>query len=198
GKYEASGEEKDTTIDKSGKVGGKRVIRLGNVSKPTLTVYHAPKDRATGTTVIVCPGGAYSILAMDLEGTEVCEWLNTLGVTAVLLKYRVPAKDRLGPLQDAQRAVSIVRGKAKEGGIDAKRIGILGFSAGGHLAARTAYNDGKRVYDAIDRTDEVSCRPDFVILVYPAYLTNDRKDALTPEVVVTKDSPPAFLAHAKD
>lgn len=200
GKTLAKGEEKDTTTDKSGKVAGKRVIRLGNVSKPTLTVYPAPKDKATGTAVIVCPGGGYNILAMDLEGTEVCEWLNTLGVTAVLLKYRVPAGGdaRVGTLMDAQRAVSIVRSDAKEWKIDPKKIGILGFSAGGHLAARTAYGGGKRAYDAIDKTDEVSCQPDFAVLVYAAYLVNDKKNALKYEIVVTKDSPLAFLAHAKD
>src|SRR5262249_40557710 len=133
GKTLAKGEEKDTTNEKSGKVAGKRVIRLGNVSKPTLTVYPAPKDKATGTAVIVCPGGGYSLRAMDLEGREVCEWLNTLGVTAVLLKYRVPAGGdaRVGPLMDAQRAVSLVRSKSKEWKINPKQIGILGFSAGG-------------------------------------------------------------------
>jgi acetyl esterase/lipase len=200
GVTKASGPEKDVTTDKDGKPAGKRVIRLGNVSRPTLTVYAPPKDKANGTAVIVCPGGGYNILALDLEGTEVCEWLNSIGVTAVLLKYRVPAPGdaRLGPLQDAQRAVSLVRSKAKDWGVDPKRIGILGFSAGGHLAARTAYGDGKRKYDAIDKVDEVSCQPDFTILVYPAYLTNKSKDALSDEIVVTKDSPPAFLAHAKN
>lgn len=192
------GEEKDTTTDKSGRVANKRVIRLTNVSKPTLTVYPAPTDKATGAAIIVCPGGAYRILAMDLEGTEVCEWLNSIGVTAILLKYRVPARDKsnLAPLMDAQRAVSLVRGKAKEWKIDPTRIGILGFSAGGNLAARTALSWEKRSYSTIDKTDEVSCKPDFAVLVYPAYLCNDKKDGLREGVVVTKDAPPMFLAHA--
>lgn len=194
------GEEKDITTDKSDRVAGKRLIRLTNVSKPTLTVYPAPKGTGTGAAVLVCPGGGYNVLAMDLEGTEVCEWLNSIGVTAVLLKYRVPARDKakLAPLQDAQRAVSLVRSKAKEWKVDPRRIGILGFSAGGNLAARTALGYEKRTYKATDKADEASCRPDFAILVYPAYLANDKKDALREGITVTKDSPPTFLVHSKD
>lgn len=202
GEIAAKGEERDTTGDKDNHVGGKRLIRLGNVSRPTLTVYRPAKDKDTGAAVVVCPGGGYNILAMDLEGTEVCRWLNTLGVTGVLLKYRVP-RPKQGAvhqpaLSDAQRAVRLVRSRAKEWGIDPKRIGVLGFSAGGHLAAMTATSFDRPAYERIDATDEVSARPDFAVLVYPAYLTNKMKDALSDEVKVTKATPPTFLVHAAD
>ncbi len=128
--------EKDMSAPTDALVAGKRVIRLGNVSQPTVTFYPAPRRKSNGAAVLVCPGGGYHILAMDLEGTEVCEWLNSIGVSAALLKYRVPVrKDReryAAPLQDAQRALSLVRQHATEWNIDSKRIGILGFSAGGH------------------------------------------------------------------
>ena len=196
------GEEKDTSTPKSGKIAGQPVIRLGNVSKPTITVYRPAKDKDTGAAVIVCPGGGYNILALDLEGTEVCEWLNSLGVTAVLLKYRVPVRKttprHLAALQDAQRALSLVRSKAEEWKIDPKRIGMLGFSAGGHLTAAASTSYDRRSYEAIDDVDKVNCRPDFAVLVYPAYLTNAKKDALADGLVVNKQTPPMFLAHASD
>lgn len=180
----------------------KKIDRLANVSVPTLTVYLPPEGKRTGTTVVVCPGGGYHILAMDLEGTEVCEWLNSIGVTGVLVKYRVPRrKDRPkheAPLQDAQRAVSIVRSRAAEWGINPERIGILGFSAGGHLSATTSTNSDRRAYDAIDDHDKASCRPDFAVLVYPAYLVDDKSGELMPEIRVDKNSPPTFFAHAGD
>lgn len=180
----------------------KKIDRLGNVSVPTMTVYQPPADKRTGTTVVVCPGGGYSILAMDLEGTEVCEWLNSIGVTAVLVKYRVPRRKNRpkheAPLQDAQRAVSIVRSRAEEWGINPERIGILGFSAGGHLSATTSTNSDQRAYDAIDEHDKASCRPDFAVLVYPAYLVDDKTGKLMPEIRVDKNSPPTFFAHAHD
>jgi acetyl esterase/lipase len=194
-------EEKDFTKPGEGLVAGKRVIRLGNVSKPTITVYRPAKDKDTGTAVIVCPGGGYHILAWDLEGTEVATWLNSLGVTAVVLKYRVPRrpgeKDTpLGPLQDAQKAIRLVRGKAKEWGLKPDSIGILGFSAGGHLAASASILHAKESYPA-DK-EEVGCRPDFTLLIYPAYLANVDKTALRKELEVTKDTPPMFLVHAAD
>ena len=197
------GEEKDMTGPKDGLVAGKRVIRLGNVSKPTITVYPAPRDKNTGAAVLICPGGGYSILAMDLEGTEVCEWLNSIGVTGVLLKYRVPSrKDReryAAPLQDAQRALGLVRQRASEWGIDPRRIGILGFSAGGHLAAALSNNYEKRTYESIDSADQVSCRPDFTLLIYPAYLTVEKEgDKLAPELPVTAQTPPTFLLQTED
>src|SRR5260221_1853027 len=131
------GEEHDITKPTDELIAGKRVIRLGNVSSPTMAVYRPSSERNTGAAVLVCPGGGYHILAMDLEGTEVCAWLNSIGVTGVLLKYRVPKRSGLekhsAPLQDAQRALGVVREHAQEWGIDRQRIGVLGFSAGGHL-----------------------------------------------------------------
>jgi acetyl esterase/lipase len=125
------GEERDITKPTDNQVAGKPVIRLGNVSKPSIAIYRPPKDKDTGAAVVVCPGGAYRILAMDLEGTEVCEWLNSLGLTGVLLKYRVPKREGLekhtAALQDAQRALGLVRHRATEWGLDPKRIGVLGF-----------------------------------------------------------------------
>lgn len=180
----------------------KPVKRLTNVSHPTLTVYRPPKEKDTGAAVLIAPGGGYSILAWDLEGEEVAAWLNSIGVTGILLKYRVPKrpdqpKDQppIGPLQDAQRAMSLVRSKAGEWGIDPKRIGMLGFSAGGHLTASTLTNPDRRAYPAGDAVDQVSCRPDFGILIYPAYLVN-KDGGLMPEIRVSKETPPCFFAHA--
>src|SRR4051812_29243065 len=168
------GEEGDTTKPTDRPVAGKPVIRLGHVSKPTISLYRPPAAKDTGAAVVVCPGGAYQILAMDLEGTEVCDWLNSIGVTGVLLKYRVPKRAGLekhtAALQDAQRALGIVRSKAKEWNLDPKRIGILGFSAGGHLVAALSNNYEQRTYPKVDDADAVSCRPDFAIVIYPGYL----------------------------
>ncbi len=181
----------------------KPVKRITNVTRPTLTVFRPAKDKDTGAAVIIAPGGGYNILAWDLEGEEVAAWLNSIGVTGIVLKYRVPR--RMGTpggsappqaLMDAQRAVSLVRSKAKEWGIDPKRIGMLGFSAGGHLTASTASNFDKRSYEPADDIDRVSCRPDFAVLVYPAYLIAKDKDELAPDIRITKDSPPTFFAHA--
>ncbi len=180
--------------------GPRPVQRLTNVSRPTLAVYRPNAANDTGASVVICPGGGYSILAMDLEGTEVAAWLNSIGVTGIVLKYRVPArKDRprhLAPLQDAQRAVSLVRSKAAAWKLDPNRIGILGFSAGGHLAAAAATNFDQRQYEAIDEADKASCRPDFAVLVYPAYLTAG--ESLAPEIRVGPKTPPVFFAHAGD
>ncbi|MFO0929970.1 MAG: alpha/beta hydrolase [Gemmataceae bacterium] len=202
GQMAATGKEADTTKEKDGLIAGRRLIRLGNVSEPTITVYKPTKAKDTGAAVVVCPGGAYHILALDLEGTEVCAWLNSLGITGVLLKYRVPRPKQgahyLPALMDAQRAVRLTRSRAKEWGINPNRIGILGFSAGGHLATMTATSFDRPAYEAIDQHDEVSPRPDFAILVYPAYLQNAKKDGLADEVKVTKQTPPAFIAHAGD
>jgi acetyl esterase/lipase len=197
------GEEIDTTKTTDGMVAGKRVIRLGNVSKPTVTVYPAPRDKDTGAAVLVCPGGGYNILAMDLEGTEVCEWLNSIGVTGVLLKYRVPARKGgeryAAPLQDAQRALGLVRSRAKEWNIMTNRIGVLGFSAGGHLAAALSNNYEQRSYPALDEADKVSCRPDFAVLIYPAYLTRKEDgDAISSELKITAQTPPTFLVQTED
>lgn len=197
------GKEIDTTSANSGLVAGKRVIRLKNVTSPTITVYHPAKDKDTGASVIVCPGGGYHILAMDLEGTEICEWLNSIGVTGILLKYRVPVREGqeryLAPLQDAQRTVSLVRSHAKEWGIDPQRIGIMGFSAGGHLSAVTSTRFEQRAYPAIDDIDKTSCRPDFTLLIYPAYLTGDKTTGeIAPELTVTSNTPPTFIVQTED
>jgi acetyl esterase/lipase len=196
-------DEKDTTKPGDGMVAGKSVVRLGNVSNPTISIYRPPKETDTGAAVVVCPGGAYQILAMDLEGTEVCEWLNSIGVTGVLLKYRVPKRAGLEKhtpaLQDAQRAIGLVRHRAKDLGIDPKRIGVLGFSAGGHLAATACANSRQRTYDAVDDADKKSCAPDFAILIYPAYLTlKDQGDKMAPEVAVTTNTPQTFIAMTQD
>jgi acetyl esterase/lipase len=199
------GEEKDTTKPDPNVLPGHKdyIIRLGNVSQPTIAVYKPAADKDTGAAVVVCPGGAYSILAMNLEGTEVCEWLNSIGVTGVLLKYRVPARKGLekhtAALQDVQRAIGMVRHRAPEWKINPERIGVLGFSAGGHLAAAASNNFETRSYPAVDDADGTSCRPDFSVLVYPAYLvTKEDKAKLAPELKVTARTPPAFVAMTQD
>ena len=196
-------EEHDTTTANGDLVAGKRVIRLTNVSQPTITLYRPSKGNANGTAVVVCPGGGYSILAMDLEGTEICKWLNSIGVTGVLLKYRVP--QRLGdenhklPLQDAQRALGLVRFHAKEWNLDPKRIGVLGFSAGGHLNVNLSNNFDRRAYKVVDDADQVSCRPDFSMPIYPAYLVlKNQNSQLAPELKVTTNTPPTFLIQTED
>jgi acetyl esterase/lipase len=194
--------ESDTTTAKDHVVAGKRVIRIGNVSEPTLTLY-TPTGKSTGAAVVVFPGGGYRILAIDLEGTEVCGWLNSKGITCLLLKYRVPDT---GPypksaaaLQDAQRVLGIVRSHAAEWNIDAHRIGVLGFSAGGHLAAALSTHFDKRIYDSIDAADELSCRPDFAVIIYPAYLAiAEQNFAPNADIHVTEQTPPTFLAQAED
>jgi acetyl esterase/lipase len=197
------GEEHDTTKPSDGLVSGQRVIRLGNVSKPEITLYRPSKEKDTGTAVVVCPGGGYNILAMDLEGTEICEWFNSIGVTGVLLKYRVPTRPgdekHILPLQDAQRALSLVRFHAKEWNLDPKRIGVLGFSAGAHLTASLSTTFDRRAYEAVDDADRVSCRPDFSMPIYPAYLAlKDQDNKIAPDLNVTTNTPPTFLIQAED
>jgi acetyl esterase/lipase len=195
--------EADVTTAKDNLVAGRPVIRLGNVAAPTLTLYPAKGASGARPAVIVFPGGGYRILAIDLEGTEVCDWLNSAGVTCVLLKYRVPDS---GPypkfpaaLQDAQRGVGLVRQHAAEWGIDPSRVGVLGFSAGGHLAAALSTHFDKRVYDPVDAADKLSCRPDFAVLVYPAYLTQEQQNfAPSPDLIPTAATPPTFLVQAED
>ena len=177
------------------------VQRLQNVSRPTLTLFQPAVEQRNGAAVVIAPGGGYNILAWDLEGTEVAQWLNSLGVTAFVLKYRVPRREgdtaNKVQLMDAQRAMSLVRSKASDYGLDPARIGMLGFSAGGHLTAITCLRHGERQYDKLDAIDEVSCRPDFGILIYPGYLA-DADGKLKPEFQPTKDTPPMFFAHAMD
>jgi acetyl esterase/lipase len=195
--------EADMTRPTDGMPGGKRVIRIGNVSKPTLTIMKPTSGKDTGASVVIFPGGGYSILAWDLEGTEVADWLNENGVTGIVLKYRVPKRPDLEnyvpPLQDAQRAIGVVRANAKEWGLDPNRIGALGFSAGSHLAAALAAHTTERTYPKVDAADEVGCRPDFLCLIYPAYLVlKDQNDAINPSVKVTDKNPPTFIVMAED
>lgn len=197
------GNEKDTTTAKDKLVAGKPVARVGGIIYPTLQVFSPSKEKNTGAAVVVFPGGGYNILALDLEGTEVCAWLNSIGITGVLLKYRVPphkGADRYAtPLQDAQRAVRLVRSHAQEWGITASRVGVLGFSAGGHLAAAASTNFDVDTYSPADAADKLSCRPDFAILIYPAYLTvKTEGDKLAPEIKVTANTPPTFLVQTED
>ena len=170
-----------------------KITKITNVTSPTITICKPTKAADTGAAVIVCPGGGYGILAYDLEGTEIVEWLSGLGVTGIILKYRVP-RQRDEAFKDAQRAVSIVRSRAAQWKIDPKRIGILGFSAGGHLAARACTNFKKRSYEAVDKHDEAACRPDFAVLIYPAYLGTAELDRAT--LPVAADTPSTFIAIA--
>src|SRR5262245_61286391 len=201
-----AGEEKFFQLMVKGKpyeVDGKPTKWLTNVTKPTLTIYPAPKAKNTGVAMLIAPGGGYHNLGWDVEGTEIAEWLNSIGITGIILKYRCPRRDGdvkgvppAGPLKDAQRAVSLVRSRAKDWGIDPKRIGMVGFSAGGHLVGSTCTNFERRSYDAIDAVDEVSCRPDFGIMLYSGYFKVG--DGLTPTVKTPKDTPPLFFVHATD
>jgi len=196
------GAEFNATTAKDHLVAGRPVFRLGHVSAPTLTLY-TPQGANTGAAVVVFPGGGYSILAIDLEGTEVCSWLNSRGINCVLLKYRVPDS---GPypksaaaLQDAQRALGVVRSHAKEWHIDPHRVGVLGFSAGAHLAAALSTHFDQRLYDPIDAADQESCRPDFAVIVYPGYLAlEDQNFAPNPDIQVTGKTPPSFIVQAED
>jgi acetyl esterase/lipase len=176
-----------------------------NVSRPTLSIYRPPQGHDTGTAMLICPGGGYWDLYWQLEGEEVAAWLNSLGVTGIILKYRVPRRPdepkgvpARRPLQDAQRAVSLVRSKSAEWGIAPQRIGMIGFSAGGHLALATATGFLKRTYGPLDAIDDVSCRPDFAVLCYSGYLKAKDKDELAPGLSVPPGTPPIFLVHGSD
>jgi len=197
-----SAPEVDTTTAKDNLIAGKPLVRLGNVSVPTLTVYE-PQGKNTGAAVVVFPGGGYHILATDLEGTEVCEWLNSVGITCVLVKYHVPDS---GPypkfsaaLQDAQRALGMVRSHASEWHIDPNRVGVLGFSAGAHLAAALSTHFEQRLYNPVDAADRTNCRPDFAVIVYPGYLAlAEQNFAPNPEIRVSNQTPPTFIVQAED
>jgi acetyl esterase/lipase len=178
-------------------------IRITNVTNPTFRVFPAPAEKNTGAAVVICPGGGYNILAYNKEGTEVAEWLNSIGVTGIVLKYRVPAHKGqpryTAPLADVQRSLGMVRHRASQWQIKPNRIGVLGFSAGGHLSAAVSTNYTKRTYDPIDAADQVSCRPDFALLIYPAYLAlADQGNKLAPELNVTNETPPTFLLQTQD
>src|SRR5438270_1652625 len=230
-----TGPEIATTRTKDNFVGGRPWTYISNVSLPTMTVY-SPQGKNTGAAVVVFPGGGYKILAIDLEGTEVCDWLTSRGIACVLLKYRVPGESgypkpapypKAGPypespmaLEDAQRTVGLVRFHAAEWHIDPHKIGVLGFSAGGHLVAAISTHFAKRLYPSVDAADKESCRPDFAVAVYPGHLslsaaewdadqgtkkfvihhpaTSDKHLALNPEVPVTTATPPTFLLQAEN
>ncbi|HEY4154592.1 MAG TPA: alpha/beta hydrolase [Puia sp.] len=184
---------------------------VSHVSNPTITIY-SPKGKNTGAAVIVFPGGGYIRLAIDLEGSQICEWLASIGVTGILLKYRVPAsgphydkdchceKDPVKPLalQDAQRAMGMVRFRSKEWNIDPGKIGVMGFSAGGHLVADVSTNYRKRAYSVMDETDQTSCRPDFGIAMYPGHMTihTSKPFQLNSKLPVDSQTPPTFLLQA--
>lgn len=196
-------------------VAGKSWTYIENVSRPTITVY-SPTAKNTGAAMVVFPGGGYHILAIDLEGTEVCDWLTSKGITCVLLKYRVPglkhyskpAYPKSGPypqspiaLEDAQRAVGLVRFHAAEWHIDPHKIGVLGFSAGGHMVAAVSNHFARRLYRVVDAADKVSCRPDFAVALYPGHLSLAFNSiALNPDIRdhITSQTPPTFLLQNED
>lgn len=197
----ATRREKNTRSIFDEKIAGQSIITLTGVSVPTVTFYPAPADHNSRTAVMVLPGGGYRILAIDLEGTEVCAWLNSIGVNCLLLKYRVP---NTGPypvsneaIQDAQRAMGLVREHAGEWKIDPQRLGVLGFSVGGHLSAELSARCDQRLYPNIDSADRLSCRPDFALLIYPAYLVLPN-NTVNPDFAVTSSAPPTFLVQAED
>jgi acetyl esterase/lipase len=183
--------------------------RVNDVSQPTMTVY-AAKGRNTEAAVVLFPGGGFQFLAMDLEGTEICDWLTSRGITCVLLKYRVPKSNEywdedchchITPkvpraLQDAQRTIKLVRARAKELDLDPNKIGVIGFSAGGYLVAQTS-NIFKSTYKSVDVVDKLSSRPDFAVALYPGHLCRSGA-ALDPSIHVTKQTPPTFLLQAWD
>ena len=206
---------------KDSPVAGQPWLAVENVSQPTMTIY-SPKGKNTGAAVVIFPGGGYEILAIDLQGTEICDWLNSHGITAVLVKYRVPHSgpyiddqhNRVYPkvpaaLQDAQRTLGLVRFHAKEWHIDPHKIGVIGFSAGGHIVAGISTNFEKRLYPSVDDADKESCRPDFAIAEYPGHLwinedrrhketITDEKYELRPDIHPTRQTPPTFLLQAEN
>jgi dienelactone hydrolase len=206
------GEERDLTKDTDRLIAGKRIIKLGHVRTPQMQVTLPPKDKANGAAVVVCPGGGFNILAWDLEGTEVAEWLNSIGYAAVVVKYRVPTNGQsekpdtshpisqriIGPVMDAQRAVSLTRANASKWNIDPDRIGILGFSAGGHVAVVTATQGEERTYTPVDDADKASCGVNFALPIYPGGLTEKDSTQLRPYIKVTSKTPPMFFAVAQD
>jgi acetyl esterase/lipase len=230
-----AGPEVAKTTGKESLVAGRPWVYVGNVSRPTITVY-SPMGKNTGAAVVVFPGGGYEILAIDLEGTEVCDWLTSKGITCVLLKYRVPGEGyypksapypKSGPypespmaLEDAQRTLGLVRFHAAEWHIDPHKIGVLGFSSGGHLSAAMSTHFEHRLYPAVDAADKESCRPDFAVAIYPGHLslsaaewdakqgakkfavhhpaTADKNLGLNPDIPVTPQTPPTFLLQAED
>lgn len=191
-------------------IGGRTITGVYNVSQPTMTVY-APTAKNTGTAVVVFPGGGFQGLAMDLEGTDACDWLTSRGITCVLVKYRVPSApyvwqcdcrphDRalsVPSLEDAQRTMRLVRARAAQWHVDPHKVGVLGFSAGGYLAAEISTNFARHLYAPVDAADRESARPDFAMPIYPGHLATD-DGKLNPNVPVFRDTPPTFLVQAED
>jgi acetyl esterase/lipase len=233
-----AGPEDDTSMVTDSPVAGRPWVLVAHISRPTMTIY-SPKGKNTGAAVVVLPGGGYKILAIDLEGTEVCDWLTSKGITCVLLKYRVPGNEgypksapypKSGPypespiaLEDAQRTLGLVRLRAADWHIDPHKIGVLGFSSGGHLSAAISTHFEKRLYPAVDAADKESCRPDFAVVIYPGHLSlsaaewdadqgarkfvirkpahetiADKQFGLNPDIPVTRQTPPTFLLQAED
>jgi acetyl esterase/lipase len=200
----------ESVVTSSGLVAGRHYLAIFDVARPTMTVY-PPKGANTGAAVVVLPGGGFAVLAIDLEGSETCDWLTAKGITCILLKYRVPSEpydwhcncrhDDLAvstrSLQDTQRTIGLVRLHAKAWHIDPHKIGVLGFSAGGYLAAEISTKYRQRLYAPIDDADKQSARPDFAVLAYPGHLATD-DGHLNPNVPVTADTPPTFLVQAED
>lgn len=182
---------------------GDNITRITNVSRPTMQVFQPDADKRNGCAVVICPGGGYHILAYTHEGVEVAEWLRGIGVTAIVLKYRVPRRQegefQLGPLQDVQRTIRLVRSRAKELEIDPQRVGVLGFSAGGHLTMMAGTHWDQMLYPKQDQHDEISSRPDFLLPIYAAYLGDPKqRDGVSPKLRLTKDTPPTFLVVTQD
>ncbi len=179
------------------------IVRVQNVSVPTLALYKSAKPN--GTCVVIFPGGGYYKLAYNLEGSEIAQWLNRLGITAVVVKYRIPRRAGLekhqAPLQDAQRAIRLVRANAESWGINPNRVGVLGFSAGGHLTVMAATQYKTVTYDPLDKFDKFDCRPNFAIPIYPAYMMENEKEkkssvSLSELVLIDKNTPPMFVSVA--
>jgi acetyl esterase/lipase len=174
-----------------------KILRFDEVTNPAIEVFLPDKAIKSGSAVIVCPGGGYNILAYDLEGTEIAGWLNKLGFTAFVLQYRIPDKKE-GALQDVQRAMRILRNNPQKWNIDPEKIGVMGFSAGGSLSARASTLFNKKTYPPVDKSDSLSCRPSFTMLIYPAYLDQGPSLTLTPELELSKDVPPIFIFQTAD
>jgi acetyl esterase/lipase len=173
------------------------VVRFSEVTNPAIELWLPDPKIRNGAAVIVCPGGGYRMLAYNKEGTEIAAWLNKLGYSAFVLQYRIPDKKE-GALQDAQRALRIVRSNAKKWNIDPEKTGIMGFSAGGSLSARTSTLFRNKTYTAVDKADSLSCRPSFAMLIYPAYLDQGPDFTLTPELVLSNEVPPMYIFQTAD
>ena len=187
-------EKQDPVLDPARKA---NEVRFAEITNPAVEIYLPDPSIRNGAGVIICPGGAYRILAYDKEGTEIAAWLNKLGYTAFVLQYRIPDKQE-GALQDAHRAIRLVRRNATKWNLDPEKIGIMGFSAGGSLSARTSTLFSKKTYTPVDEADSLSCRPTFAMLIYPAYLDQGPNKTLTPELQLTKDIPPIFIFQTAD